>query len=74
MGLVFSLPQIAIPVLSITLIKKTKTALLVPNALVITTTTEKVSGSFGIWNHVKQHALGIIFDKMSSRVAGFFFF
>ncbi|XP_053500767.1 GRAM domain-containing protein 2B isoform X3 [Ictalurus furcatus] len=33
--------KIAIPVLSITLIKKTKTALLVPNALVITTTTER---------------------------------
>ncbi|KAF5901941.1 GRAM domain-containing protein 2B, partial [Clarias magur] len=33
--------KIAIPVLSITLIKKTKTALLVPNALVITTSTER---------------------------------
>ncbi|MCJ8742590.1 hypothetical protein PDJAM_G00083790 [Pangasius djambal] len=33
--------KIAIPVLSVTLIKKTKTALLVPNALVITTTTER---------------------------------
>ncbi|TSS11537.1 GRAM domain-containing protein 2B [Bagarius yarrelli] len=33
--------KITIPVLSITLIKKTKTALLVPNALVISTTTER---------------------------------
>ncbi|XP_026884265.2 GRAM domain-containing protein 2B-like isoform X2 [Electrophorus electricus] len=33
--------KIVIPVLSITLIKKTKTALLVPNALVITTTNER---------------------------------
>ncbi|KAM9455985.1 GRAM domain-containing protein 2B-like isoform 2-T2 [Clarias gariepinus] len=33
--------KITIPVLSITLIKKTKTALLVPNALVITTSTER---------------------------------
>ncbi|XP_029475313.1 GRAM domain-containing protein 2B isoform X2 [Rhinatrema bivittatum] len=33
--------KIAIPVLSVTLIKKTKTALLVPNALVITTDTER---------------------------------
>ncbi|KAF4081915.1 hypothetical protein AMELA_G00145850 [Ameiurus melas] len=33
--------KIAIPVLAITLIKKTKTALLLPNALVITTTTER---------------------------------
>ncbi|GAA6105453.1 GRAM domain-containing protein 2B isoform X1 [Tachysurus ichikawai] len=33
--------KIAIPVLSITLIKKTKTALLVPNALIITTITER---------------------------------
>ncbi|CAB1332617.1 unnamed protein product, partial [Coregonus sp. 'balchen'] len=32
--------EIAIPVLSVTLIKKTKTAILVPNALVITTTNE----------------------------------
>ncbi|XP_026212720.1 GRAM domain-containing protein 2B-like [Anabas testudineus] len=33
--------KISIPVLSVTLIKKTKTALLVPNALVIETTTEQ---------------------------------
>ncbi|KAL7847672.1 hypothetical protein AOLI_G00223900 [Acnodon oligacanthus] len=33
--------KIVIPVLSVTLIKKTKTALLVPNALVITTTNER---------------------------------
>nr|XP_033784880.1 GRAM domain-containing protein 2B isoform X2 [Geotrypetes seraphini] len=33
--------KIAIPVSSVTLIKKTKTALLVPNALVITTNTER---------------------------------
>ncbi|XP_076876128.1 GRAM domain-containing protein 2B-like isoform X2 [Brachyhypopomus gauderio] len=33
--------KIVIPVLSITLIKKTKTALLLPNALVITTTDER---------------------------------
>ncbi|XP_010876345.1 GRAM domain-containing protein 2B [Esox lucius] len=33
--------KIAIPVLSVTYIKKTKTAILVPNALVITTTNER---------------------------------
>ncbi|XP_030624377.1 GRAM domain-containing protein 2B [Chanos chanos] len=33
--------KIVIPVLSVTLIKKTKTALLVPNALVITTTSDR---------------------------------
>ncbi|CAB1318682.1 unnamed protein product [Coregonus sp. 'balchen'] len=39
--------KIAIPVLSVTLIKKTKTAILVPNALVITTTNKRdLSGDF----------------------------
>lgn len=33
--------KIAIPALSVTLIKKTKTAILVPNALVVATTTER---------------------------------
>ncbi|NXW98592.1 GRM2B protein, partial [Larus smithsonianus] len=33
--------QISIPVLSVTLLKKTKTALLVPNALIIATVTER---------------------------------
>ncbi|XP_027029472.2 GRAM domain-containing protein 2B isoform X2 [Tachysurus fulvidraco] len=37
--------KIAIPVLSITLIKKTKTALLVPNALVITTISERAENA-----------------------------
>lgn len=35
--------QISIPVLSVTLLKKTKTALLVPNALIIATVTDRVS-------------------------------
>lgn len=34
--------QIAIPVVSITNIKKTKTAILVPNALVVATTNDRV--------------------------------
>lgn len=37
--------QISIPVISVTFIKKTKTALLVPNALVIETTGDQVRGS-----------------------------
>lgn len=35
--------QIAIPTFSVTLLKKTKTALLVPNALIIATVTDRVS-------------------------------
>lgn len=35
--------QISIPAFSVTLIKKTKTALLVPNALIISTVTDRVS-------------------------------
>ena len=35
--------QITIPVVTVTYIKKTKTAILVPNALLITTTNERVS-------------------------------
>lgn len=35
--------QISIPAFSVTLIKKTKTALLVPNALIIATLTDRVS-------------------------------
>lgn len=35
--------QISIPAFSVTLIKKTKTALLVPNALIIATVTDRVS-------------------------------
>ncbi|XP_060027297.1 GRAM domain-containing protein 2B [Erinaceus europaeus] len=35
--------KISIPVFSVTLIKKTKTALLVPNALIISTVTDRVS-------------------------------
>lgn len=37
------LSQIAIPVMSVTHIKKTKTAILVPNALVIATANDRVS-------------------------------
>ena len=40
----FSQLQISIPMLSVTFIKKTKTALLVPNALVIETTSYQVRG------------------------------
>lgn len=36
--------QIAIPVMSVTNIKKTKTAILVPNALVIATANDRVRG------------------------------
>lgn len=39
--------QISIPVLSVTLLKKTKTALLVPNALIIATVTDRVSTGRG---------------------------
>lgn len=35
--------QIAIPVISVSEIKKTKTAILVPNALIIATAQERVS-------------------------------
>lgn len=35
--------KISIPAFSVTLIKKTKTALLVPNALIIATLTDRVS-------------------------------
>lgn len=41
--------QISIPVLSVTLLKKTKTALLVPNALIIATVTDRVSTGRGQW-------------------------
>jgi hypothetical protein len=34
--------QISIPALAVALIKKTKTAILVPNAIVIATSTERV--------------------------------
>lgn len=37
--------QISIPAFSVTLIKKTKTALLVPNALIIATVTDRVSAA-----------------------------
>lgn len=37
--------QIAIPVMSVTHIKKTKTAILVPNALVVATANDKVRRS-----------------------------
>lgn len=42
------LSQIAIPVVSVTHIKKTKTAILVPNALVIATANDRVRGKE--WN------------------------
>lgn len=35
--------QVAIPVVSVQVIKKTKTAILVPNALIIATAQERVS-------------------------------
>lgn len=42
--------QIAIPVVSVTHIKKTKTAILVPNALVIATANDRVRGKE--WNGI----------------------
>lgn len=44
--LVFPHLQISIPVMTVTFIKKTKTALLVPNALVIETASYQVRGQF----------------------------
>ena len=41
-GLLSLFLQISIPALAVALIKKTKTAILVPNAIVIATSTERV--------------------------------
>lgn len=51
--------QISIPAMSVTLIKKTKTALLVPNALVIETPSEQV----------RKHLMQSAFPRLSSQPA-----